>query len=327
MRVSVIIPNFNKGAYISDTLFSVITQSYHDWEILVIDDHSTDQSLVIIDSIVKKYDCIKRYKNNSGIKGASACRNIGLEKARGNYIVFLDSDDLLLPHCLQQRVEKMESDQSLDFAVFSMGTFYNNIGDNSSVWIPPRTNHLNRFLSHELPWSIVQPIWKKEFLKRLGGFNTSYQRLQDVELHTRALLHEDTKYRVYPEQPVDCYYRIAEKRMISGYQAFFNNWIQASLYYVKEFSEVIKSNKKKGTTRIKALRGTIFAIINQILVFQKANKLSKNEADQFVKLVLKDTTVKALIPMGRLLIYMRFFHWGFYHIKGFNYLSKKMILW
>ena len=101
--VSIIIPSFNSETYISETIDSILNQTYPYWEAIVVDDGSSDETC----SIVKRYSQndkrIQLFLRVSTAKGASVCRNIGIEKAIGKYIIFLDSDDLLAPFCLKER--------------------------------------------------------------------------------------------------------------------------------------------------------------------------------------------------------------------------------
>ena len=97
---SVIIPVFNSEKYLSDCLKSVLNQNHTNYEIIIINDNSTDSSKKILNKFKKKYSKI-RILNNKINLGVSASRNKGILKAKGNYIVFLDSDDLLLPNALQ----------------------------------------------------------------------------------------------------------------------------------------------------------------------------------------------------------------------------------
>lgn len=91
--VSIIIPCYNQGAFLNETLLCIYNQTYSNWECLIINDGSTDNSESIARTWVNKDDRFKYfYKENGGV---SAARNLGLEKVNGNYIQFLDSDDLL----------------------------------------------------------------------------------------------------------------------------------------------------------------------------------------------------------------------------------------
>ena len=226
-------PSFNKAIYISESINSVINQTYTNWELIIVDDYSNDDSQEIINLFASKFDNIKTYFNLEN-KGANYCRNFGIENAKGTYIVFLDADDLLTNHCIEDRMNVMKKNNTLDFCVFTMGVFNKKIGDSSIEWKPTSKSPLNDFLFHQLPWAIPQPIWKKDFLCSLDGFNQDFERMQDVELHTRALLIENVLYKQIVDKP-DCYYRIDEDRKIFNTFNFISLRIDSTILYVQRF--------------------------------------------------------------------------------------------
>ena len=116
-KVSVVIPCYNNQNTISDTLDSVIRQSYQDWEVLCCDDGSTDQTCQIIFEYTKKYSNIILLKRSTVERGGSVCRNIGIDNSTGDYLIFLDADDLLAPNCLEHRVSAI-ANSSFKFCVF-----------------------------------------------------------------------------------------------------------------------------------------------------------------------------------------------------------------
>jgi glycosyltransferase involved in cell wall biosynthesis len=106
--VSIITPSYNSSKYIEETIVSVLNQTYPYWEMIIIDDGSHDDTKEIIASYARQDERIKILFNNSNI-GAAKSRNRGIENANGDYIAFLDSDDLWLPNKLQQQVTLMET--------------------------------------------------------------------------------------------------------------------------------------------------------------------------------------------------------------------------
>ncbi len=105
--VSVIMPCYNSAAYIAKTLNSVIAQTYSNWECIVVDDCSTDNSVEIIENISNNDERIRLYKNDSN-RGAAYSRNKALSVANGKWIAFLDSDDLWMPDKLEKQIAFME---------------------------------------------------------------------------------------------------------------------------------------------------------------------------------------------------------------------------
>ncbi|PRP66993.1 glycosyltransferase family 2 protein [Nonlabens agnitus] len=203
--VSIIIPTYNRAHIIGTTLDSIVAQTYQNWECVIVDDGSTDDTLEVLQAISRNDPRFKIHQRPSNLpKGASSCRNIGIDNSDGDYIIFLDSDDTLEVHCLKTRVDIFNKKPSLDFLVFPMGVYSNehilkaNLDDT--------VNHLNEFLSYRLPWSIMCPIWKANFIKELGGFTITYPRLNDPELMIRALLMPYVSYQVISDVPYDSVY-------------------------------------------------------------------------------------------------------------------------
>lgn len=104
--VSVIIPAYNAGEYIGETLQSVLRQTIHDFEIVVVDDGGTDNQKEVIAAFVEKDSRVKYiYQSHRGV---SAARNTGFRLSKGKFIAFLDSDDVWLPENLKVKLEKLE---------------------------------------------------------------------------------------------------------------------------------------------------------------------------------------------------------------------------
>lgn len=104
--VSIIMPSYNTGKFIGETIESVLAQSYTDWELIIVDDCSTDDT----DAIIEKYleDDRIRYIKNERNSGAAVSRNKALREAKGKWIAFLDSDDLWDPKKLEKQIAFME---------------------------------------------------------------------------------------------------------------------------------------------------------------------------------------------------------------------------
>lgn len=121
--ISIIIPTYNYGTYILQAIDSVVSQSYKDFEIIVIDDGSTDNTEQLIES---NYSNVVRYFYQDN-KGPGAARNKGLEQAQGQFIIFLDADDYFLPENLQVKVNFIQNHPHVDWA-FSDVFFVDNKG-------------------------------------------------------------------------------------------------------------------------------------------------------------------------------------------------------
>ena len=106
--VSVITPVYNAEQFIAQTIQSVLSQTYSNWELILVDDGSSDHSLQIISVFQQKHNNIFLFKNAQN-SGAAITRNRGMEEAKGKYIAFLDADDVWLPIKLEKQIGLMEA--------------------------------------------------------------------------------------------------------------------------------------------------------------------------------------------------------------------------
>lgn len=188
IRVSVIVPCYNREKLLPATLESVRGQTFADWECVVVDDGSEDGSLEAAQRFVKQDSRFRVIGREGNRRGANACRNQGLKLAQGEYVVFLDSDDLLGPACLGNRVEAMQAAPECGFGVFITELFRERVGDRRVLWnIYTEANDLSRFLSKDLVWNTTSPIWRRQVLASLEGFDEDLLSFQDWDLHVRAL--------------------------------------------------------------------------------------------------------------------------------------------
>lgn len=111
-------PNYNCDRFIEETINSVLAQTYCNWELLIVDDCSSDRSIEIINSYCAIDERIKLFVNDTN-KGAAASRNLALREASGEWIAFLDSDDIWLPQKLEKQISFMnENDFSFSFSKY-----------------------------------------------------------------------------------------------------------------------------------------------------------------------------------------------------------------
>lgn len=325
--ISIVVPNFNKEIFVNQTLDSLISQSFKNWEVIIIDDCSTDNSVKIFEKYIAKDARFKLLRNHKNLGGAYS-RNRGLKSAKGSFIVFLDSDDILTKNCLSLRYEKIK-DKEVDFLVFPMETFKEKIGDRKKLWIPkPKQNHLLAFLSHNLPWQTMQPIWRKDFLLSLKGFDEDYLRLQDVELHTRALLHPEVRYEIVNDVLPDCYYRVSSEKAVFSQEEFLINLVDGVKLYLRKMSDLLQNKRVSSKHEITALKGTLISMLNRLLIESKLPDAS-SETTQLLIRSLHDEAEEAGLLDSKDKLLLRAYSCGhtigLSRIKGFNFLFKKIL--
>ena len=138
--VDIILPNYNKGKFIEEAINSAINQTYKNWNLYIIDDHSSDNSGEIIDkfSHLKNVTIIKLYKN----KGPSFCRNYAMRISKSKYISFIDSDDSWLSDKLEKQIYFMEK-HNLSFTYTDYTSFFENFGKKKIEKKTFLKNHFN----------------------------------------------------------------------------------------------------------------------------------------------------------------------------------------
>lgn len=208
--VSIIIPAYNRADIIAETLQSVMQQTYNNWECLVVDDQSTDNTAQVINEF-----CIKDsrfvYLPNQRKKGAQGARNTGLQNSKGDYLLFFDSDDIMKINCLQRRVEVTIKHPGFDLYCFPTGVFKKVLYDSNLVWnyLHKPEADLVRFLQGDLPWCCHGGFWPKPIQEKLKGWDEDLLCGQDWDMHVRALLLPGLQYFKVSDiaENIDTYYR------------------------------------------------------------------------------------------------------------------------
>jgi glycosyltransferase involved in cell wall biosynthesis len=192
--ISILIPCFNSEKYISETLDSVLSQTYTNWECIVVDDHSTDNSTQVVEEYCQKYpDKIKLYVNPR--KGACAARNVAFEKSTGDYIQYLDADDLLSPNKIERQIELFKQFGDDIITNCRWGRFYEK--KESVKW---KEQSINHDYENPIDWLVDSWIGKgmmanscwltpRELIKKARLWDENLLINQDGEFFCRVLLH------------------------------------------------------------------------------------------------------------------------------------------
>jgi len=185
--VSVIIPTYNRERLIVEALDSVRMQTYRPIETLVVDDGSTDNTVSVCQQVAEQWKAdpgLQLHILKQPHKGACAARNLGLRESKGEFIQFLDSDDLLVPDSIEKRLAHMTP--SVD-AVFGDVLRWNPSGVYELGWsyedCPPGGADIAYHLTKNI--STNAPIHRRASLLNSAGFDESLSRGQDMEFHTR----------------------------------------------------------------------------------------------------------------------------------------------
>lgn len=187
--LSVIMPCYNQAQYIEEAIESVINQSYRNWELIIIDDGSTDNSFEIAEKYASGDQRIKCLSQPNG--GPSKARNNGVKKSVGKYLMFFDSDDKLAPQYFDKGIDYMSSHPNC--AVFySRLKRFGKKNDELTIRFTSYQDHLCS--SSLFPTCIIH---RTDF-ERIGGFDEQMKGYEDWEMFIRLLYHNDNVYQ-YPE--------------------------------------------------------------------------------------------------------------------------------
>lgn len=178
--VSVIIPCYNQARFLDEAIDSVLAQRFRNCEIIVVDDGSTDETRLIAES----FDQVRYVREIN--RGLASARNVGLKTSNGNYVVFLDADDRLLPNALQNGVESLEARPDCAFAYGHVNLI---ASDGSPLptprQIPVSENHYLELLRHNYIWTTGAVVYRRKVLELVGAFNESLSGSADFDLNAR----------------------------------------------------------------------------------------------------------------------------------------------
>jgi glycosyltransferase involved in cell wall biosynthesis len=198
IEVSVIIPTFNYGHFIEDSLTSLLNQTFRYWECIIVDNGSTDNSAEIIKQFIARDTRIKYVFIEHTT--TSKARNTGIKSALGKYIQFLDSDDMLSPSKLQCHFEELESNPATDL-VYSNALYFddtdvqkqhlrktrNEGGKDDQIHFSGSSWELMPIMNKRNVWTICSPMFRKSILVQSGMFNNHLNWVEDWEFYFRIL--------------------------------------------------------------------------------------------------------------------------------------------
>lgn len=245
--VSIVIPVYNRGNLIGETLDSVLKQSYLNWECLIIDDGSEDGTANVVKNYCEKDRRFHFYpRSQDNLKGASACRNYGIKNSKGSYLQFLDSDDLLHEEKLENQLKFLENKKVSALAICKWGYFthptdfkkrlkhtchsFKNF--NSGMELLKVLGRYNEILP------VHAYLIPKELISKAGLWNEKLSTNDDAEFFTRIILNSEEIVMV-PEAKV--FYRINNHDKLSEFDS--KDKIESSIYSWKLIESYLKKNK------------------------------------------------------------------------------------
>ena len=200
MKISVIIPTYNREKYLSEAIDSVLSQTYQDFEIIIVDDGSTDNTREIVSEYINRFSLQPKadppqaepaihyfYQDN---KGPAAARNLGIKQSKGGYIAFLDSDDVWLPEKLEVQVERLDKCINVSLVYSDMGEI-NSDGKiiEANTYLFRASKRPSGYIFHDLLIgtliSTITVMVRKSTLQEVGSFSEDLLVGEDYEMWLR----------------------------------------------------------------------------------------------------------------------------------------------
>lgn len=317
-KISVIVPVYNGAAWIRECLESVQDQSYQDFEVLVMDDHSADGTTEIVQAMAGEDKRIRLILRNE--RGVSAARNEGMAESNGEYITFLDADDKLAPDMFEVLLgilKREGSDMvSCGYHKWTKNAIMNSIIEKPSVRTVDRETYLSDYLlcQHTHCWGV---LYRRTVIEN-AGFRQDLTIGEDmmflVDLLPKLTLVSMTDYKGY-------YYRINEsgatlRPFVPAYMDEIKGW--------KLAAEIIGRDYPPNLPKVKGI-----VAVSAILVAGKIARLPAGERNKYqscveecrktVKEALKQPGAKRNLPAGygiktRLFMFCPKVYLGVYHL-------------
>lgn len=269
--VSIIIPTYNRAHLISETLNSIIAQTYVEWECIIVDDGSTDNTSVIINEYIKNDKRFQyHHRPENKFKGPSACRNYGFEKAKGEYVNWMDSDDLYFPYALSTWIKQFGKNTDAVVAKLEKIDFNSgNIINENAIF---SENMIEDYFTGKIAFYVCGPLWKRSFLNRQEElFDESIRNLDDWDFNLRMLYQ--SPYIVYVNFPLIQYRLHANSLSKEVYKLNFEEVI-SKFNALEKHLLLIKKNRKADFLVLKIFyKNSCKFILRLALVQNNSNKL------------------------------------------------------
>ena len=274
--VSIVVPYFNRKPFVKIMVESIIEQSYLNWELLMIDDGSTDGTTALIDDFARRDSRIFSYVRDefSSIKGACVCRNIGLQKAQGKYIVFFDSDDWITPSCISDRVAFMEANSHIDFCI---SPFYKYVDKNvyngyTASGVDVGQDDLSNLVIRNLPFTVVNNMYKRlSLISNNILWDEKLVSLQDADFNI-SCLNKNLAYLYCNQDRFDYYVRMIGNTSSISKTVFNESQFRSHLWFLKKN---ISRNRALGRN-IELMAESVYILVNSLGYVEEYSKQLKN---------------------------------------------------
>ena len=205
-KVSVIVPAYNVSKYIPEALASLEKQTFSDFEVLVVDDGSTDDTVAVVQKFCQRDNRFSLLQKPNG--GLSSARNYGIRHAKGEYIALLDGDDIYHRDKIATHVARLYDKPDVG-VVYSASRTIRDDGKPTFISLsgkPVHSNPLLALLCKNFVGHGSNAVFRRCLIDEVGGFDENLRSWEDVDLWLRIAAMQ--KWRFFREKRVLCYYRV-----------------------------------------------------------------------------------------------------------------------
>ena len=165
-EISIVIPNFNRNKLFIKTLDSIRSQSINNWRCIIVDDGSEKETLNALQKYIQNDSRFELFSRDREPKRANTCRNIGLSQVKTDWVMFFDSDDIMLPTCLMNRTKAIEENQDYDL-LLSQGVTFSSKGIMNFRNNPLSQDYVKEIVGFNVALSTPAATWKTSFIKKI----------------------------------------------------------------------------------------------------------------------------------------------------------------
>lgn len=235
--ISIVTPTYNRADFIKYTIESALAQTYPNFEMLIIDDGSTD----ITEDVVSRYQDTRIIYEKQANKGQSVARNRAIEKSRGEFICFLDSDDIWFPNKLEISLAAFRDNPSIDIFYSDRTTIDENGKEISQKNMRRHSGFIASKLLKDNFISMTTVMVRKKCFDELGVFDTNERWAEDYELWLRFA----SKYCFFYQPIYLAAYRVMENQLSSNKLVRLRANENIILNFLEKYPHVISAKEKK----------------------------------------------------------------------------------
>lgn len=309
--LSIIIPTFNRAHLISETLDSILKQSFQNWECIIIDDGSIDDTEKLIATYSKKdarFIYFSRPKNLK--KGANSCRNFGFLKSNGDFIKWLDSDDILLPDALEIQ-RKLFTNSTVDVVVSKLQFIDFNTKNSIKINAIHSNTIIYDYFIGKIAFYVSGPLWKKTFLEKQPVlFDELISNLDDWDFNLRMIYQKPT---IVYDDSIVVQYMIHQNSLTSEIEKLNHKELKSELFARDKHLKIIKINKQTDYLALQIYSKDRSKFILREVLFHK----KKHKMFYLKHLLISQFRCNNFIEMPKTIfafVLFRFFNFGFKYL-------------